>query len=130
MSNNGSGPGNLQSQVSVNLNRFAWRTNRNLPIDAEALDILLYNKGYLTEKDPIESDKERKAYIAKREELLKQLFVAATKVLTDVQFQFFTAYHVLGMSEIQIATAFDVTQPYVSIVLTACIKKIKKHLLV
>ena len=124
MSNNGAG--NLQSQVSVNLNRFVWRTQREFPIDAEVLDLLLYKRGSLTENENAEAD--RKEFIVRRQGMLEQLFVAATKVLTDVQFQFFTAYHVLGMSETQIADSFSVTQPYVSIVLSACTKKIKRHL--
>lgn len=117
MSNN-----NFQSQVDVNLNRVAWRFQREIPLDVEEVELLL-------SKQPTpEAGEERESYHKRKETMVTDLFVAATKVLTEVQFQFFTSYYVIGMSEVQIADAFSVTQPYVSIVLSACVKKIKKQL--
>lgn len=113
--------GNFQSQVDVNLNRIAWRFQREVPLDSEEVELLLSKQ---TAVDP----EEREAHRLRKEKMVQDLFVAATKVLTEVQFQLFTSYYVLGMSEVQIADAFNITQPYVSIVLSACIKKIKKHL--
>jgi DNA-directed RNA polymerase specialized sigma subunit len=113
--------GNFQSQVDVNLNRIAWRLQREISLDADNIEHLLSRR---TEIDPAEREIDRK----RREKMVEELFVAATKVLTEVQFQFFSSYYVLGMSEVKIADSFGVTQPYVSIVLSACIKKIKKYL--
>lgn len=113
--------GNFQSQVDVNLNRIAWRLQREISLDADNIEHLLSRR---SEIDP----EEKEAYRKRREKMVEDLFVAATKVLTEVQFQFFTSYYVLGMSEVQIADSFGVTQPYCSIVLKACVKKIKKHL--
>jgi len=113
---------NFQSQVDFNLNRIAWRFQREVSLDVENIEHLLSKRN--AEIDPEEKEADRK----RRERMVEELFVAATKVLTEVQFQFFTAYYVVGMSEVQIADSFGVTQPYVSIVISACIKKIKKHL--
>lgn len=115
---------NLQSQVDIKLNRYAWRTQKEFPLDIDAIDTLLFNKGALTD-EPAYS---REEYQERREKMVNDLFVAATKVLTEIQFQFFTSYYVLGMSETQVADSFHVTQPYVSIVLSASAKKIRKHL--
>lgn len=112
---------NFQSQVDINLNRIAWRFNREIPLDVAEVELLL-------SKQTAPDQEERESYQRRRERMVTELFVAATKVLTEVQFQFFTSYYVMGMSEVQIADSFNVTQPYVSIVLSACIKKIKKHL--
>ena len=112
---------NLPGQVDINLNKVAWRFQREIPLDVEAVELLL-------NKQPTIDNEERESYLQRREKMVNELFVAATKVLTEVQFQLFTAYYVLGMSEVQIADAFQITQPYVSIVLTACVKKIKKQL--
>ena len=112
----------LQSQTDVNLSRFAWRFRREIPFDVDDVEILLNKR---PEKESLAS---RQESLKRKEKMLQELFVAATKILTDVQFQFFTSYHVLGMSETAIADAFGVTQPYISIVLSACNKKIKKHL--
>jgi len=114
---------NLRAQSDVNLDRFVWKTSREIPVDIKDLETLLNKRA-----QEALSLEERQDYLKKRQELVHNLFEAATKVLTDVQFQFFTAYNVVGMSEIQIADAFDVTQPYVSIVLSASNKKIRKHL--
>ena len=114
--------GNMQSQVDVNLNRVAWRFQREIPFDVEEVELLL-------SKQPTPAQAEdRENYHKRKETMVAELFVAATKVLTEVQFQFFTSYYVIGMSEVQIAEAMGVTQPYVSTVLSACIKKIKKNL--
>jgi len=126
MSNNGKR--DLQSQTDVNLNRFAWRTRREIPIDIESLEFLINKKKQLVDEVLEELLDEGTTSHNKREEMLQQLFVAAAKILTDVQYQFFTAYHVLGMSETQIAESFGVTQPYISIVLSASARKIRKHL--
>jgi len=113
---------NFQSQVDINLNRVAWRFQREIPLDVEEVELLL-------SKQPApDLAEERESYHKRKETMVNNLFIAATKVLTEVQFQFFTSYYVIGMSEVQIADAFSVTQPYVSIVLTACVKKIKKQL--
>jgi len=116
--------GNFQSQTDVNLGRFAWRVNREIPIDAAGLENLINKNKPFSE----ETEAERRTSLERRQELVNKLFKAASRILTDVQFQFFTSYYVLGMSEIQIAQAFKCTQPYCSIVLKASIKKIKAHL--
>jgi len=113
---------NLQSQVDFNLNKIAWRLQREIPLDCEEVERLIAKQ---PTADLLE---ERESYHRRKEQMVQELFVAATKVLTEVQFQFFTSYYVLGMSEVQVADSFNVTQPYVSIVLSACIKKIKKKL--
>lgn len=115
------GKGNFQSQVDINLNRIAWRFQREVPLDSEEVELLLSKQ---TTVDP----EEREAYRLRKEKMVQDLFVAATKVLTEVQFQIFTSYYVLGMSEVQIADSSNITQAYVSIVLSACRKKIKKQL--
>lgn len=114
-----SGSNGFQGQVDVNLKRVAWRFQREIPLDSEEVERIL-NKRAVVDPDDYAASQKRKA------QMMQDLFVAATKVLTDVQFQFFTSYYVVGMSEVQIAEAFNCTQPYVSIVLSACIKKIKK----
>lgn len=112
---------NIQSQVDINLNRVAWRFQREIPLDSEEVELLL-------SKQQVVDPEEREASRQRREKMVHDLFIAATKVLTDVQFQIFTAYYVLGMSEVQIADSFQITQAYVSIVLSASRKKIKKSL--
>ncbi len=114
--------GNMQSQVDINLNKIAWRFKREIPLDVAEVELLLSKKAAPEEYE------DRESYQRRREKMVNDLFVAATKVLTEVQFQFFTSYYVLGMSEVQIAESFNVTQPYVSIVLSASVKKIKKQL--
>jgi DNA-directed RNA polymerase specialized sigma subunit len=118
MSNNN----NFQSQVDINLNKIAWRFQREIPLDIEEVELLL------SKRASPDAAEERESYQKRKEKMVNELFVAATKVLTEVQFQFFSSYYVLGMSEVQIADAFKVTQPYVSIVLSASVKKIRKHL--
>ena len=120
----------LNSQTDVNLNRFAYRFQREFAVDAESLEFLINKKRNFVAEDMDEEDvsKDRQAFLEKRQKMIKDLFEAAVKTLTDVQYQFFTSYYVLGLSETQIANNFSVTQPYVSIVLQACAKKIKKHL--
>lgn len=113
--------GNLQGQVDVNLKKVAWKFQREIPFDSEEVENILSKRAILDPEEYASSQK-------RKEKMVHELFGAATKVLTEVQFQFFTAYYVVGMSEVQIADAFNVTQPYVSIVLSACIKKIKKEL--
>lgn len=113
---------NLQSQLSIPLGRVAWRLRREIPLDCEEVERLISKQ---PTPDLLE---ERESYHKRKEQMVHDLFVAATKVLTEVQFQFFTSYYVLGMSEAQIADSFSCTQPYVSIVIKACIKKIKKKL--
>lgn len=112
---------NLQSQLDVNLNRIAWRLQREISLDVENIESLISKQ---LPTDPEEREKDRK----RREKMIGDLFVAATEVLTETQFQFFSAYYILGMSEMQIADSFGVTQPYISTCLSASIKKIKKHL--
>lgn len=112
---------NMQSQVDINLNKVAWRFKREIPLDVAEVELLL-SKRALPDSDA------RESYQKRKEKMVTELFVAATKVLTEVQFQFFTSYYVIGMSEVQIADSFSVTQPYVSIVISACVKKIRKHL--
>lgn len=114
---------NFTSQTDVDLNRIAWRTQREIPMDIAQIEILL-NEQHQYE----ELLEERESRGDKKERMVKELFVAATKVLTDVQFQVFTSYYVLGMSEVQIAESLGVTQPYISIVVKACIKKIKRQI--
>lgn len=111
----------MQSQVDINLNKVAWRFKREIPLDVAEVELLL-SKRALPDSDA------RESYQKRKEKMVTELFVAATKVLTEVQFQFFTSYYVIGMSEVQIADSFSVTQPYVSIVISACVKKIRKHL--
>lgn len=113
--------GGFQGQVDVNLKKVAWRFQREIPLDSEEVEFILNKRAVVDPEDYATSQK-------RKEKMTQELFVAATKVLTEVQFQFFTAYYVVGMSEVQIADAFNCTQPYVSIVLSACIKKIKKAL--
>ena len=113
---------NFQSQVDINLNKFAWRLQREIPMAVAAIATLI-NKQY-----PTQDLEDRENSRRRKEKMIEELFVAATKVLTEVQFQFFSSYYVMGMSETQIAESFNVTQPYVSIVLSACTKKIRKHL--
>lgn len=117
MSNN-----NFQSQVDINLNKVAWRFKREIPLDVAEVELLL------SKQAAPDLAEERESYHKRKEQMVTELFVAATKVLTEVQFQFFTSYYVIGMSEVQIADSFNVTQPYVSIVLSASVKKIRKHL--
>lgn len=112
----------MQSQVDINLNKVAWKFKREIPLDVAEVELLLSKRG-----SP-ENAEERESYQKRKEKMVSELFVAATKVLTEVQFQFFTSYYVVGMSEVQIADSFNVTQPYVSIVLSASVKKIKRHL--
>ncbi len=124
------GKGDLHSQTDVNLNKFAWRFQREFAVDGESLEFLL-NKNRNFRAEDVEAEdagKDRQAFLEKRQKMIKDLFEAAAKTLTDVQYQFFTSYYVLGLSETQIANNFSVTQPYVSIVLQACAKKIKKYL--
>lgn len=123
MTNNGKNR-DLQSQADFNLNRFIFRIQREIPTDSDELERLV-NERLVSWGD---EENAREDHQARRREMIDQLFVAATKVLTDIQYQIFSAYSVIGMSEIQIAEGFKVTQPYVSIVLSAAVKKIKKHL--
>ena len=111
----------FQSQLDFNINKIAWRLQREISLDTENIEAIASKQTVL---DPEERERDRK----RREQMVYDAFAAATKVLTEVQFQFFTAYYVLGMSEVQIADSFGVTQPYISICLSASIKKIKKNL--
>jgi len=114
----------LRSQTDINLDNHTYRRmQREIPTDSEELERLLNERG-----DTHMDDAEKLSLYEKRRDLVNQLFVAASKVLTNIQYQIFSAYFVIGMSETQIAEGFKITQPYCSIVLTACIKKIKKHL--
>jgi len=118
-----SGKKSLRSQTDLNLDKAAYRSQREIPTDTDELERLL------NEQAPAFVDNDDKEdYYEKRKELVNQLFTAASKVLTDIQYRIFSAYYVVGMSEIQIANSFHCTQPYVSIVLSASVKKIKKHL--
>lgn len=112
---------NLQSQCDVPLGRIMWKQQREISLDTENIELLISKQLAV---DPEEREKERK----RREKMIYDLFAAATEVLTETQFQFFTAYYVVGMSEMQISDSFEVSQPYVSIVLSASSKKIRKHL--
>lgn len=119
----------LRSQVDHNFDRIIFRIQKEIPTEAVELERLagVANEGVHGET-PEEKALARQEYQDRRKELVDQLFKSAAKVLTDIQYQIFTAYFVLGMSEPQIAESFKVTQPYISIVLTAAIKKIRKHL--
>ena len=112
---------NLQSQLDVPLNRITWKKQWEVSLDVENIESLISKQLIL---DPEEREKDRK----KREKMINDLFTAAAKVLTETQFQFFTAYYVIGMSEMQIADSFDVSQPYISMCLSTSAKKIKLHL--
>lgn len=120
----------FRSQTDVNTDRFIFRIQREIPIEDVELEKLVNDNQTAIAQTQTDEERltERQEFQEKRKELVEKLFVAATKVLTDIQFQIFTSYFVMGMSEPQIATSMNVTQPYISIVLTASIKKIKKEL--
>ena len=120
----------LRSQTDVNLDRFVFRFQREFAVDTESLEFLINRRRNFSreEEDAEEAGVARQKFLEKRQKMIKDLFEAAAKTLTDVQYQFFTSYYVFGLSETQIAINFGVTQPYVSIVLQASHKKIKKRL--
>ena len=120
----------FRGQTDVNTDRFIFRIQREIPIEDVELEKLVNENQTAIAQTQTDEERltERQEFQEKRKELVEKLFAAATKVLTDIQFQIFTSYFVMGMSEPQIASSMDVTQPYISIVLTASIKKIKKEL--
>lgn len=120
----------FRGQTDVNTDRFIFRIQREIPIEDIELEKLVNDNQTAIAQTQTDEERliERQEFQEKRKELVEKLFVAATKVLTDIQFQIFTSYFVMGMSEPQIASSMNVTQPYISIVLTASIKKIKKEL--
>lgn len=120
----------FRGQTDVNTDRFIFRIQREIPIEDVELERLVNENQTAIAQTQTDEERltERQEFQEKRKELVDKLFVAATKVLTDIQFQIFTSYFVMGMSEPQIASSMNVTQPYISIVLTASIKKIKKEL--
>jgi DNA-directed RNA polymerase specialized sigma subunit len=119
----------FRSQTNINLDRYIFRVQREIPFDTADLEKLLHeNKHFQDLITEEERQADWQATHEKRRQLVEQLFTAASKTLTDIQYQIFCSYYVLGMSEIQIAESFSITQPYVSIVLSASIKKIRKHL--
>jgi len=120
----------FRSQTDVNTDRFIFRIQREIPIEDVELERLINDNQTAIAQTQTDEERltERQEFQEKRKELVEKLFVAATKVLTDIQFQIFTSYFVMGMSEPQIASSMNVTQPYISIVLSASIKKIKKEL--
>jgi DNA-directed RNA polymerase specialized sigma subunit len=120
----------FRSQTDVNTDRFIFRIQREIPTEGVELEQLVHNNQTAIAQTQTDEERltERQEFQERRKELVEKLFVAATKVLTDIQFQIFTSYFVMGMSEPQIASSMNVTQPYISIVLTASVKKIKKEL--
>jgi len=120
----------FRGQTDVNTDRFIFRIQREIPIEDVELEKLVNDNQTAIAQTQTDEERltERQEFQEKRKELVEKLFAAATKVLTDIQFQIFTSYFVMGMSEPQIASSMNVTQPYISIVLTASIKKIKKEL--
>jgi len=121
----------LHSQVDSNyLNNFSYRVQREIPVGDSELERLINEKlvnSWVVDTQ-VGTQTSREENCVRRKALVDKVFIAASKVLTDIQYQIFSAYFVVGMNEIQIAKDFNVTQPYVSLVLNACIKKIKRHL--
>ena len=70
----------------------------------------------------------RKHIVRKQEKLLKKTFRAASRVLTDAQFQIFTMRYAYQMPESEIAQQVGCVQNYISRALKASIKKIQKKL--
>ena len=120
----------FRSQTDVNTDRFIFRIQREIPTDGVELEQLVHNNQTAISQTQTDEERliERQEFQERRKELVDKLFVAATKVLTDIQFQIFSAYFVMGMSEPQIATSMSLSQPYISGVLAASVKKIKKEL--
>ena|ERR1035437_5395818 len=120
----------FRSQTDVNTDRFIFRIQREIPTDGVELEQLVHNNQTAISQTQTDEERliERQEFQEHRKELVDKLFVAATKVLTDIQFQIFTSYFVMGMSEPQIATSMSLSQPYISGVLSASVKKIKKEL--
>lgn len=70
----------------------------------------------------------RKKQMRRQELLLKKIFKAARKVLTDQQFQIFIMRYVYRMGEVEIAEQTNNDQPYIPLVLQQSVEKIQKEL--